>query len=118
MSDLNKDTLRPISMADSEKTATQSVEPSVFDTKEPQSSMPSNTPSVRDDKSAEPEANAALSKEINETTKETQETTAEQSSQKSASNEDDDDDFEYPKAWKLAIITLALCLSVFCMALV
>jgi EmrB/QacA subfamily drug resistance transporter len=30
---------------------------------------------------------------------------------------DDDDDFEYPTAWRLAAITTALCLSVFCMAL-
>lgn len=29
----------------------------------------------------------------------------------------EDDEEEYPKAWKLAIITIALCLSVFCMAL-
>lgn len=29
----------------------------------------------------------------------------------------DDDDVEYPKAMKLALITIALCLSVFCMAL-
>lgn len=31
--------------------------------------------------------------------------------------EEDDENVEYPKAWKLAVITLALCLSVFCMAL-
>lgn len=30
----------------------------------------------------------------------------------------DEDEDEYPKAWKLAFITIALCLSVFCMALV
>jgi len=29
----------------------------------------------------------------------------------------EDDDYEYPKSWKLALITTALCLSVFCMAL-
>jgi hypothetical protein len=28
-----------------------------------------------------------------------------------------DEEIEYPKSWKLALITLALCLSVFCMAL-
>ena len=37
---------------------------------------------------------------------------------KASNSGDDDDDFEYPTKWKLAIITLALCLSVFCMALV
>lgn len=30
----------------------------------------------------------------------------------------DEDDFEYPTKWKLGAITVALCLSVFCMALV
>ena len=29
----------------------------------------------------------------------------------------DEDDVEYPKSMKLALITIALCLSVFCMAL-
>jgi hypothetical protein len=29
----------------------------------------------------------------------------------------DDNDIEYPTSWKLGLITLALCLSVFCMAL-
>jgi hypothetical protein len=36
----------------------------------------------------------------------------------SADAVDEEDDFEYPTKWKLAVITLALCLSVFCMALV
>lgn len=35
-----------------------------------------------------------------------------------ASASDEDDDFEYPKGFKVAAITIALCLSVFCMALV
>lgn len=29
-----------------------------------------------------------------------------------------DEDTEYPAAWRLGLITIALCLSVFCMALV
>jgi MFS family permease len=33
------------------------------------------------------------------------------------SSNDEEDDMEYPKAWKLTVITIALCLSVFCMAL-
>lgn len=32
-------------------------------------------------------------------------------------NEDNEDDTEYPTAWKLGLITIAICLSVFCMAL-
>jgi len=35
-----------------------------------------------------------------------------------SSAEDGSDDVEYPAGWKLALITIALCLSVFCMALV
>jgi hypothetical protein len=31
---------------------------------------------------------------------------------------DDEEDVEYPAAWRLGLITIALCLSVFCMALV
>jgi hypothetical protein len=31
---------------------------------------------------------------------------------------DEDDNIEYPSSWRLALITIALCLSVFCMALV
>jgi len=31
---------------------------------------------------------------------------------------DEEDGVEYPKAWRLGVITIALCLSVFCMALV
>jgi hypothetical protein len=30
----------------------------------------------------------------------------------------EDDEQEYPAAWRLGLITIALCLSVFCMALV
>lgn len=32
--------------------------------------------------------------------------------------ESQEDDTEYPAAWRLGLITIALCLSVFCMALV
>lgn len=35
-----------------------------------------------------------------------------------ATNEGDDDDIEYPTFFKLVLITIALCLAVFCMALV
>ncbi|KAF2015868.1 MFS general substrate transporter [Aaosphaeria arxii CBS 175.79] len=91
-----KDNLRAPSMADSEKTATQSVEPSVLDTKVPaESTMPSAAVSERAP-SVEPD------------TKQPQE---------KAENSDDEDNFEYPKAWRLTVISIALCLSVFCMAL-
>ena len=105
MSDLNKEGLRPLSMADSEKTAAPSVEPSVFESKEikeaRESVIPSTTASVRE-KSAEPEDATA----------------AEKKSTEDGAAEDNEDGFEYPKAWRLAFISVALCLSVFCMALV
>jgi hypothetical protein len=44
------------------------------------------------------------------------ENTSKRNSQASLSGEEDD--FVYPKGFKLAAITIALCLSVFCMALV
>ncbi|KAH7132101.1 major facilitator superfamily domain-containing protein [Dendryphion nanum] len=113
MSDLNtKETLRPISMADSEKTAAQSVNPSVLDTKElGGSNIPSNAASMREN-SVEPQG---LDEKKNAA-----EITAERNSDRGSTAEavaEEDDDFEYPKAWKLAAITIALCLSVFCMAL-
>lgn len=37
---------------------------------------------------------------------------------KRESETDEDDGIEYPAAWKLVLITIALCLSVFCVALV
>ncbi|KAF2749814.1 MFS general substrate transporter [Sporormia fimetaria CBS 119925] len=81
-------------MAESEKTAAQSLDATARDTKEPLDSVkPSPENSIfeqnhtKTEKSAEPEPAAA------------------------------EEDIEYPKAWKLGAITLALCLSIFCMAL-
>lgn len=98
MSEINNQTLRPISIADSEKTAARSV--GDLEKKEMgvgESGLPSAAASVHD---------AEKQPEVNE------------KRNSKASNSEDDDDFEYPTSWKLAIITLALCLSVFCMALV
>lgn len=101
MSETNKQTLRPASMADSEKTAARSV--GDLEKKEMgvgESGLPSAAPSVLDKTLEEKEP------EVNE------------KRNSRGSNYDEEDDFEYPTKWKLAIITLALCLSVFCMALV
>lgn len=110
MTDTNN--LRPVSMADSDKTATQSHEPSILEKPNVvESVMPSAAASVKaaEPSTAEPiiadEKNAAVN-----------ENTSKRNSQASAL--DDDDDFEYPTKWKLTAITIALCLSVFCMALV
>jgi hypothetical protein len=106
MNDTNNH-LRPSSMADSEKTATQSHEPSVYEKKGVvESVLPSAAGSV---KGAEPSGIVADEKN------EVEEKTSKRNSQASAS--DEDDDFEYPTKWKLTAITIALCLSVFCMAL-
>lgn len=88
-------------MADSEKTAARSV--GDLEKKEMgvgESGLPSAAPSVHEKTPEEKEP------EVNE------------KRNSRGSNYDEEDDFEYPTKWKLAIITLALCLSVFCMALV
>lgn len=111
MSDPTQQSLRPISMADSEKTAAQSVNPSVLDTKEVGSTMPSTAASMRET-SAEPQPF--------DEKRQANENASEQNSVRGSTSDpaaNDEDDFEYPKAWKLAAITIALCLSVFCMAL-
>lgn len=38
--------------------------------------------------------------------------------EKKIENEEEEEQLEYPAKWRLALITIALCLSVFCMALV
>jgi hypothetical protein len=102
MSEANNQTLRPASMADSEKTAARSV--GELEKKEMgvgESGLASAAASVHERSTDEKEV------QVNE-----------KRNSQASNNEDDDDDFEYPTKWKLAIITLALCLSVFCMALV
>ncbi|EMD91142.1 hypothetical protein COCHEDRAFT_1156477 [Bipolaris maydis C5] len=98
------DNLRPSSMADSEKTATPSVQNTTG--KESKGAvetvLPASTVAVdaatpiagTGEKSSRPSSVASPGPENN-----------------------DEDDFEYPTKWKLGAITVALCLSVFCMAL-
>jgi hypothetical protein len=100
MSDTNNE-LRPSSMADSEKTAAPSVQPNVSDEKKGAVETVAPAAGVAVDASRP--------------------VTGEKSSRPNSVTEptlDDEDTFEYPTKWKLAAITLALCLSVFCMALV
>lgn len=99
MSDTNNE-LRPSSMADSEKTAAPSVQPNVTDEKKGAVETVAPAAGVAVDASRP--------------------VTGEKSSRPNSVTEptlDDEDTFEYPTKWKLAAITLALCLSVFCMAL-
>jgi hypothetical protein len=104
--------LRPISMADSQATT---MAPSMVEAKEVSETVrpgtTSTAPSARRT-SADIPAAAPIEYEKN-----MGEETVARADQGSASG-DDDDDFEYPTAWRLAAITTALCLSVFCMALV
>lgn len=93
-------------MADSEKTATQSHEPSVYHEKGVvDATMPSTATAVTAAESIVADEKATA-----------EEKTSNRNSTASAAN--DDDDFEYPTKGALAAITVALCLSVFCMALV
>lgn len=100
MSEANHQTLRPGSMTDSERTAARSM--GELEKKEMgagESGLPSAAVSVHEPTTDEKEA------QVNE----------KRNSQ--ASIGDEEDDFDYPTGWRLAVITLALCLSVFCMAL-
>ena len=101
MSNINNQKLRPVSMTDSEKTAARSVgDVEKKDIDAGESGLPSAAASVHEKAADQKEP------EVNE------------KRNSKASNSDEEDDFEYPTKWKLAVITTALCLSVFCMALV
>ena len=101
---MNDNRLKPsgASVADSEKTAAVSHAPSVMDHEKTDTVAPSTF-----DTSSEPQTaprtshskDPAIFEEVDH-------------------NADQDGEIEYPKAWRLAVITIALCLSVFCMALV
>ncbi|EOA81018.1 hypothetical protein ACJQWK_10033 [Exserohilum turcicum] len=88
-----RNSLRPASMADSEKTATSSHNVGTGDAKGVvETVVPAAAPaSDMGEKTSRPNSANGLAAV--------------------------DDDFEYPTKWKLAAITVALCLSVFCMAL-
>jgi len=93
--------LRPSSMTDSEKTAAPSVQATVTDEKKGAVETVAPAAGVVVD-AAQPIVEEKTSRPNS---------AAEPTS-------DDDDNFEYPTKWRLTAITVALCLSVFCMALV
>ncbi|CAE7178017.1 MFS 1 multi-domain protein [Pyrenophora teres f. teres] len=101
MADTNNE-LRPSSMADSEKTATPSVPPAVTEEKKGpvETVLPAATTAV--DATRPITSEKALTSRPNSAVVPT---------------EQEEDTFEYPTKWKLAAISIALCLSVFCMAL-
>ncbi|KAE8838706.1 hypothetical protein PTNB85_02937 [Pyrenophora teres f. teres] len=89
-------------MADSEKTATPSVPPAVTEEKKGpvETVLPAATTAV--DATRPITSEKALTSRPNSAVVPT---------------EQEEDTFEYPTKWKLAAISIALCLSVFCMAL-
>ncbi|KAF2832023.1 MFS general substrate transporter [Ophiobolus disseminans] len=92
-------------MADSEKTATQSHNPSVLEHKGVvETVLP---------------AAAGASDVVDPVLAGEKEAVAETTSKRDSqiSEEDDEANFVYPTGWKVTAITIALCLSVFCMAL-
>jgi hypothetical protein len=94
--------LRPSSMADSEKTATHSHEPAVLEHEKGavETVMPPTSKSEQVTVAAE-EHNVTGDRPNSH-----------------GSTLEDEEDFEYPTKGRLTVITIALCLSVFCMALV
>jgi len=68
-------------------------------------------PTINEKEVAQPESRTSLSKEIATASKKDGTETA-------VNNADEEDDTVYPTKLKLALITIALCLAVFCMALV
>ena len=97
--------LRPVSMADSDKTGVPSHTPSMFGEKSlAEQAIPATTGAVK-------ASDSIIGDEKPDDRSSNRNSTA-------SAADDDDDDFEYPKKWKLTAITIGLCLSVFCMALV
>ncbi|KAL6709783.1 hypothetical protein ACN47E_001212 [Coniothyrium glycines] len=96
-------------MADSDKTAAHSVNAPEYEKSAVGSVLPSAATSVH---ATEPITGTTEEKEpamVHD------KSASKRSSTASAS--DDEDNFEYPKGFKVVAITIALCLSVFCMAL-
>jgi hypothetical protein len=91
-------------MADSEKTATPSVQQTVL-AEEKKGVVETVVPAAGVSEKATETATGVITDEKRNSTA-------------SANAEEEEDNFEYPAKWRLTAITIALCLSVFCMALV
>lgn len=106
------DTLRPASRSSlnesAKSTLANSAEPSVMEKSERPAGHPAETATAGSRRSSS--SAGGLAKEIETTTEEAKVQTGGEA-------EEEIDDNEYPKSFKLALITIALCLSVFCMAL-
>lgn len=107
--------LRPSSMADSEKTATQSTAPSVNEKKGVAETVMPPAAGLPAEATAPITGTAEKGAVVGELHVPRDSTSKRNSTDVAAAEEEDD--FEYPTKMKLAAITVALCLSVFCMAL-
>jgi hypothetical protein len=105
----NKDSLRPPSAAESESTMAQSAQPSVLQEKR---GIPDGEMSPADSLRALPLGAEAIIPKTGD------EKASADVSVIPPADTGSEEEYEYPKSWTLAAITLALCLSVFCMALV
>ncbi|OCK75213.1 MFS general substrate transporter [Lepidopterella palustris CBS 459.81] len=112
--------------ADSDSTFTRSADPSVFEKKEATDNVmdTSQAPSIRDDEKNDPPVERELAKDVaiaGEASVLEDEQQQQQQQQQEEDGEDgedgEDSEHEYPKSFKLLMISIALCLSVFCMAL-
>jgi hypothetical protein len=109
MSDTNNN-LRPSSMADSEKTATPSVQHAVA-AEEKRGVVETVVPATGvSEKATEAATGTATGTGLLRD--------GEKRDLRASASAEEEDDFEYPAKWRLTAITIALCLSVFCMALV
>jgi hypothetical protein len=93
-------------MANSETQLPKSVDPSVMEKKET---------SVGD---AESRSEVIREKEDHAADAPQEEEAAVEATEKNEEGSEPEEETQYPQSWKLGLITIALCLSVFCMALV
>lgn len=78
---------------------------------------PSDAPSIADEK-MQPTATSTLPESRSHSTEDEKPAALkEQAAETTGEDEDEEDETEYPKSTQLILITVALCLSVFCMAL-
>lgn len=78
---------------------------------------PSDAPSLADEK-MQPTATSTLPESRSHSTEDEKPAALkEQAAETTGEDEDEEDETEYPKSTQLILITVALCLSVFCMAL-
>lgn len=116
-SDLKETSLRPPSANSLDaSTIAHSGTSSVMEKHDavPREDAPSSTPSIEKETQIEERPESIPNNGVIAAA----ETAVEESKVQDSAVPQDDDDIEYPKSWKLLLITLALCLSVFCMALV